>query len=353
MKKTIIISAGGTGGHIFPALAVTKQLQKYYNIIWVGGKKGLENTIVPANDIPLYTVSILGVRGNGFLRKLFLPIMLLNTLIECFKIIIKHKPVAVIGFGGYATFPICLSAKLLGKKVMVQEQNSVIGLTNKLISKFANRVFTAFPNVCDSNKALMLGNPIRQEIVSSYNANKYSEVNKLRVLIVGGSLGAKVLNETVPQALSLVKDKLATITHQVGRGSKEEIENTYHANDLVDKVSVVNFIDDMAKAFSEHDLIICRAGASTVAEVACAGIVPIFIPYPHAVDDHQTGNARYLVDNHAGFLLPQSKLTAESLSNIINDLTKDSLIEMSNNLYKLAKTDSTEQIVAEIRKIVD
>ena len=352
-KKNIIISAGGTGGHIFSALAVTKELQAYYNIIWVGGKTGLENKLVPEHNIPLFTVSILGVRNKGIIRKLLLPLMMLRALYECIKIILKVKPVAVIGFGGYAAFPICLSAKLLGKKIVIHEQNSVIGLTNKLIGKFANKIITAFPNVSNSTNTVMLGNPVRHEITAVYNKDKYLDTSKLRVLIVGGSLGAKVLNEIVPQSLGLIKHKIHSVTHQVGRGDIESTANLYKQSAMVDNVNVVNFIQDMAAAFIDHDIIICRSGASTVAEVACAGIVPIFVPYPFAVDDHQTTNAKYLVDNQAGYLLSQNKLNIDSLSELIASLNKNILREMSEKLYNLAKINSTTMIVEEIRKIVN
>ncbi len=351
MQKNLIISAGGTGGHIFPALAVARALESQYNIIWVGGKTGLENTIVPANNIQLYTVSILGVRNKGILRKLLLPIMLLKALFECIQIIRKVKPEVVIGFGGYAAFPICLSAKLLAKKVVVHEQNSVIGLTNKVIAKFADLVITAFPGVYAANKVKMLGNPVRQEITQSYNQNKLTNIKQLRILIVGGSLGAQVFNDIIPEALALIKDNIYSVTHQVGRGNKELVEIKYQENQLKN-VSVVNFIDDMAKAFSEHDLIICRSGASTVAEVACAGIVPIFIPYPHAVDDHQTTNAKYLVDNNAGYLLPQTKFTKESLSMLIQNITNNDLANMMHKLHQLALVNSTQNIAAEIARLV-
>lgn len=354
MKPNIIISAGGTGGHIFPGLAIARELSDKYNIIWVGAKTGLENTLVPQHGIKLETVSVGGVRNKGIIRKLKLPFTLLNSGLECIKILRKYRPVAVVGFGGYATFPICVTAQLLRMPVIIHEQNSVAGLTNKFSAKFAKFVLTAFPNVLVSNKSHVVGNPVRQEIISAYNDNKYlgRTIDKLRVLIVGGSLGAKVLNDNVPHALSIIKDRILSVTHQVGRGDVNPVIESYKQADITN-VNVVNFIDNMASAYKEHDLIICRSGASTVSEVATVGIVAVFVPYPHAVDDHQTTNARYLSDNDGAILISQDSLTQEKLANIIESLTLERCNVLSKNAHKLAILDSTQQICSYIKKAIN
>jgi UDP-N-acetylglucosamine--N-acetylmuramyl-(pentapeptide) pyrophosphoryl-undecaprenol N-acetylglucosamine transferase len=340
-KPVVIISAGGTGGHIFPALAVARQLADKYDIVWVGGKVGMENQIIPQNGYPLETVSVAGVRNKGALRKLMLPLTMLRALFECWLIIRKHRPVAVIGFGGYATFPILLAARILGKKTLIHEQNSVAGLSNRVLAKLVNQVLTAFPNVLSSTKTQLVGNPVRQEIIDITPANA-NTTGKLNILIVGGSLGAKALNDNVPLALNSIKDKIGVITHQVGRNDGSTVAEYYREHGL--NANVVNFIDNMAEAYSNCDVIICRAGASTVAEVSCAGKCAIFVPYPYAVDDHQTHNAAYLVEQGAAFLLPQSKLTPESLAILINDLNPEKCQQIGLKAKSLAITDSTARI---------
>ncbi len=344
MKKTIIISAGGTGGHIFPALAIAKQLKDNYDIVWVGAKTGLENTLVPQHGFLLETVTVAGVRNKGVLRKLLLPFTLLRAHLECLKILLKHRTALVVGFGGYATFPIALTAKLLAKPVVIHEQNSVAGLTNRLLAKVANKVLVAFPKVLPSSKTSLVGNPVRQEIIAAFhNKNLQSEDSVgLRVLIVGGSLGAKALNDNVPLALAKLGNKIAHVTHQVGRSEVDEIAKIYQQNNISAKV--VNFIDDMASAYASVDLIICRAGASTVAEVSCAGIAAIFVPYPYAVDDHQTINTLQLVAAGAAKLLPQTNLTPDLLAELIDDLSYVKCKAMGENARNIGIVDSTEQI---------
>ena len=345
-KPVIIISAGGTGGHIFPALAVARQLADTHQIIWVGGKLGMENQIIPQNGYPLETVSVAGVRNKGALRKLMLPLTMLRALFECYLILRKHRPVTVIGFGGYATFPILLAARVLGKKTLIHEQNSVAGLTNRVLAKIVNQVLTAFPNVLNSPKTKLVGNPVRQEIIDSSTKVNIHNSGRLNVLIVGGSLGAKALNDNVPLALNSIKDRIGIVTHQVGRNDGSTVAEYYREHGL--DANVVNFIDNMAEAYQNTDIIICRAGASTVAEVSCAGKCAIFVPYPYAVDDHQTHNAAYLVEQKAAFLLPQSKLTPESLASLINELSPEKCQQIGIKAKSLAITNSTELICAAI-----
>jgi len=238
-----------------------------------------------------------------------------------------------------------LAARILGKKTLIHEQNSVAGLSNRVLAKLVNQVLTAFPNVLSSTKTQLVGNPVRQEIIDITPANA-NTTGKLNILIVGGSLGAKALNDNVPLALNSIKDKIGVITHQVGRNDGSTVAEYYREHGL--NANVVNFIDNMAEAYSNCDVIICRAGASTVAEVSCAGKCAIFVPYPYAVDDHQTHNAAYLVEQGAAFLLPQSKLTPESLAILINDLNPDSCQQIGLKAKSLAITDSTAQICSAI-----
>ena len=345
-KPVIIISAGGTGGHIFPALAVARQLTDSYDVVWVGAKVGMENQIIPQNGYPLETVSVAGVRNKGVLRKLMLPFTMLRALFECWCILRKHRPTTVIGFGGYATFPILLAARILGKKTLIHEQNSVAGLTNRVLAKIVNQVLTAFPNVLNSTKTQLVGNPVRQEIIDIAPPASTNTTGKLNILIVGGSLGAKALNDNVPLALNAVKDNIGSIVHQIGRNDGSTVADFYREHDL--NAQVVNFIDNMAEAYSNSDVIICRAGASTVAEVSCAGKCAIFVPYPYAVDDHQTHNAAYLVEQGAAFLLPQSKLTPESLASLIDELNPEKCQQIGLKAKSLAITNSTELICAAI-----
>ena len=350
MKPVILISAGGTGGHIFPALAVAKALQDQYTIIWVGATSGLENQIVPQHGFTLERVAIGGIRNKGFIRKLSLPYTLIKASLCCLSIIIKYKPRVVIGFGGYATFPICLMAKFTARKVLIHEQNSVAGLTNKMLAKISDRVLTAFPDVLVSSKAELVGNPVRNEIIQVGNKRNYDRVKeKPNLLIIGGSLGAKALNDNVP--LAIAGNNFGNIVHQVGRGDIKPVEELYKANGI--NAKVVNFIDNMAEAYADADLIICRAGASTVAEVASAGIAAIFIPYPYAVDDHQTTNAKYLAQNQAAILLPQEKLTPETLKSTLDGLPHEKIIEMGRIAHGLAISNATTRICDNIVRLLN
>lgn len=352
MKPVILISAGGTGGHIFPALAVAKALQEQYTIIWVGASSGLENQIVPQNGFTLETVTIGGIRNKGFTRKLLLPYTLIKASFRCLSILNKYKPRIVVGFGGYATFPICLMAKLTARKVVIHEQNSVAGLTNRLLAKISNLVLTAFPNVLSSQKTQLVGNPVRNEIIAVGTSRNYiGSKEKPDLLIVGGSLGAKVLNDTVPLALTKIASQFGSILHQVGRSDVKPVEDLYKANGI--NAKVVNFIDDMAEAYSRADLIICRAGASTVAEVACAGIAAIFVPYPYAVDDHQTTNAEYLAKQNAALLLPQTELTPEKLRETLASLSYEQCLQLGAKVRGLSITDSTSQICGNIVRLIN
>ena len=350
-KKTVLITAGGTGGHVFPALSVAKKLETEYDILWVGAKTGIENDIVPKNGLPLITINISGLRKKGLVKMLLMPFILFYALLQCSKILLQYRPDVIVGFGGYATFPICFMGWILRVPVVIHEQNSVPGLSNKVLSKIANYVMVAFNGVLKSKKTYVVGNPVREDItqLSSPDIRYNARQNGLNLLILGGSLGAKALNETLPEVCSKLTN-LGQVLHQVGRGDAEAVSQ--HYTRLGVKAQVVNFIDDMAKSYSETDLIICRSGASTVSEVCVAGIAAIFVPYPFAVDDHQRYNAEPSVVQGAAYLQLQSSLTVEKLTTLINSLNRDKCLSMANKARAIAINDSVSRIIDIIKKCI-
>lgn len=350
-KRTVLITAGGTGGHVFPALSIAKELLSEYEVIWVGAKTGIENDIVPKNNIPLLTINISGMRKKGMLKMLMMPFLLIRAFWQCLKIIIKHRPDVVVGFGGYATFPICFMAYLLKIPVVIHEQNSVAGLSNRVLSKFASTVMVAFDGVLSSKKTKLVGNPVRGDIVAIENpATRYKKRSDgLNVLIVGGSLGAKALNDIMPEVVSKLTN-INQVLHQVGRGDAGAVKK--HYQDLKVNAQVVNFIDDMAMVYENTDLIICRSGASTVSEVCVAGIAAIFIPYPYAVDDHQRYNAEPLVSNGAAYMILQSKLTADGLKDLISSLDREKCRVMAEKAKEVAINDSVARIVIIVKNFI-
>jgi len=350
--KHVLIAAGGTGGHIYPALAVADYLrQQNVKVTWVGTEKGLEHRIVPAADIPLELISISGLRGKGLLNLFFVPLKLVLAIMQAIKIFIKVKPDAVLGMGGFVSGPCGLAAYILRKPLYLHEQNAIPGLTNKVLSYLATTVMQAFPNSFKANKEVIaLGNPIRQDISSIEEPDKRmaQRTDSIRLLIVGGSLGAQALNEMVPQALSELSDDLQpSVWHQSG---KNKLEATVHSyKKLRVKAKVTEYIEDMAEAYAWADLVICRAGALTISELANAGVAAILVPYPYAVDDHQTANAGYLTKTGAAILIQQNKLTPqlkETLSQILQE-GRSTLLKMATAARKLSKPNATQQ-VAEI-----
>jgi UDP-N-acetylglucosamine--N-acetylmuramyl-(pentapeptide) pyrophosphoryl-undecaprenol N-acetylglucosamine transferase len=330
--KRVLIAAAGTGGHIFPGLAIAEALKlNGWNVTWLGTKVGMENRLVPQRNLPFESIDFGGTRGKGFSTWLLMPFRLIKACIDCGFIIAKTKPNLVIGFGGYVTLPAGLAARSLGKPLMIHEQNSVIGLSNKVLANFTKHVFTAFPNVI--GKAVVSGNPLRAEFLSAGEPALRFEnrTGPLRILIVGGSLGAKFLNETVPNA------------HQSGIDQFDALKKLYETLNLDAKV--VPFIDNTAEAFASADLIICRAGASTVTEIAAVGAAAMFVPLPSAVDDHQTQNAMYLVRNEAAWLQPQSELTPEKMANEILRMDRDILLKAAKKSKKMYIPNTINMIV--------
>ncbi|WP_274585730.1 undecaprenyldiphospho-muramoylpentapeptide beta-N-acetylglucosaminyltransferase [Neisseria leonii] len=343
--KTFMLMAGGTGGHIFPALAVARALQaEGHHVVWLGSEGAMETRIVPQQDILLETLAIKGVRGNGLKRKLMLPFTLWQTVNAARRIIKKHRVACVIGFGGFVTFPGGLAAKLSGVPMVIHEQNAVAGLANRQLARWAERVLYAFPKAFDAEGGLV-GNPVRAEIAAlpAPETRFAGRTGRLKILVVGGSLGAQVLNETVPQALVAIPAEMRPqVRHQSGRGKLEALETAYRQAGAAAECS--EFIDDMAAAYRDADVVLCRAGALTIAELTAAGVGALLVPYPQAVDDHQTANARFMVQAEAGLLLPQAQLSAEKLAEVLAGLTRERCLQWAGNARTLAVPDSAQRV---------
>ncbi|MCF6191232.1 MAG: undecaprenyldiphospho-muramoylpentapeptide beta-N-acetylglucosaminyltransferase [Cocleimonas sp.] len=347
----ILITAGGTGGHVYPGLAVARALQAQdIPVIWMGTPNGLEARVIPEADIDMVYLSVSGLRGKGLLKLLAAPVQLTRALFQSFNIMRKVRPSAVLGMGGFVAGPGGLVASLMGKPVIIHEQNAIPGLTNKLLSGFSKKVLEGFPGTfADRKNTVGIGNPVRKDIASLENPRQRlgDRWGHVHVLVFGGSLGAQALNEVVPMALGeLALDKRPVVRHQAGKNKDDTTKNLYEKMEV--EAEITPFIEDMAEAYEWADLVICRSGALTVAELAAAGVASIMVPYPWAVDDHQTANAKYLTEHDAGILMPQNELTKESLSELLRDLcsNRDKLIEMSIKARELAKPQATDEVAA-------
>lgn len=323
MKK-ILIMAGGTGGHVFPALAVAKRLQQSgWEVCWLGSRGGMEVEIVTRNGLRIHTLPVTGLRGSGVKRLLSAPLSLGRSIWGALRIVRAEQPQVVVGFGGFASGPGGVAARLSGVPLLVHEQNAIAGVTNRLLARVATRVLVAFPQACGQLKAAeVVGNPVRDAILAlDEPAARYSgRSGPLRVLVVGGSLGAKALNEVLPPALaSLSRDFALTVRHQSGRQGLDETAGAYRRLNV--QAEVVPFIEDMASVYGWADFVVCRAGALTISELAAAGLPALLVPYPHAVDDHQAANARHLVSVGAARMIRQADLSPQSLGEALRDFT--------------------------------
>lgn len=337
--KTALIMAGGTGGHVFPALAIAQALQEQgVSVAWLGTQQGIEARLVPQAGIPLSFISVTGLRGKGAFALLKAPWQLGRALIESLQILRRLRPACVVGMGGFAAGPGGLAAWLLGFPLVIHEQNAVAGTTNRLLARLARRVLSAFPAALP--RAELVGNPVRASIAAlpQPEERQVGAHQPLRVLVLGGSLGAHALNEAVPQALAAFAGVEAW--HQTGARDADAVKAAYRQASLPARVAP--FIDDMAEAYAWADLAICRAGALTVSELAAAGLGAILVPYPHAIDDHQTRNAQWLVSAGAAELLPQSSLDADSLRSRLSPLLADraGLQAMARRARQLGKPDA-------------
>jgi UDP-N-acetylglucosamine--N-acetylmuramyl-(pentapeptide) pyrophosphoryl-undecaprenol N-acetylglucosamine transferase len=339
-----MIMAGGTGGHVFPALAVADHLRALgWRVVWLGARSGMEATLVPKHGFEMAWVRFSGLRGKGVVAKLLLPLNLLVAFGQSLRALRAQRPDVVLGMGGYIAFPGGMMAALLGRPLAIHEQNSVAGLANRVLSGVADHVLVAFPDAL--RKATFVGNPVREAIARiAPPAERFAgRTGSLRVLVVGGSLGAAALNDVVPKALALLPaDSRPVVTHQSGAKHIEELRANYSRAGV--DASAVAFIDDMARAYADADLVICRAGATTVAEVSAAGVAAILVPFPFAVDDHQTTNARYLVDAGAGMLVQQRDLTPEALAARLRGLTREQLLGIASKARALGKPDATRAV---------
>ena len=355
-QRVALVMAGGTGGHIFPGLAVAQALrERGWRVHWLGGtgsaaQPSMESRLVPAQGFAFEAVNFSGVRGKGLGSLMGLPWRLLRACWQSLQVLRRVRPDVVLGLGGYITFPAGVMSVLLRKPLILHEQNSVAGMANKWLAKVATRVFTAFPDVI--RKGVWIGNPLRTAFIGVPEpaARFAARSGALRLLGVGGSLGARALNDIVPQALALLPaQSRPVVLHQSGAAQIDALRANYAAAGVT--AQLTPFIDDTAQAFADADLVICRAGASTVTEIAAVGAAALFVPFPFAVDDHQTVNARFLVGRGAGWLVAQPQLTAQWLADWLRKINRDALLACALQARTLAKFDASAQVVAACEEV--
>jgi len=338
--------AGGTGGHVFPALAVGEEMRgRGWNVVWLGAEGGMETSLVPRHGFALETIRFRGVRGKGLLRWALLPLALLVAFWQSAQVIFRVRPDVVLGMGGFAAFPGGMMASFLQRPFLIHEQNAIPGLANRVLAQVADRVYAAFPEAL--RKARWSGNPVRAEIAAvPPPAERFAgRSGPLRLLVVGGSLGAQALNAAVPKALALLPEAARPrVIHQAGVKHIDALQQHYREAGVSGEL--VPFIEDMARHYADADLVVCRAGATTIAELACAGVASVLVPFPFATDDHQTANARFLAAHGAALLVPQSGLTPERLAELLRSLDRAHLSEMATKARALAKPDAA-QVVAD------
>lgn len=352
--QKVVIMAGGTGGHVFPALAVARELvAQGVAVSWLGTARGIESTLVPEAGFTLHCLKIEGVRGKGVGSLLKAPFLLLGAVAQAVTVLRAETPDVVLGLGGFASGPGGLAARLLGIPLVIHEQNAVAGTTNRWLAKIATRVMQAFPGSLPRGETV--GNPVRAEIAAvAAPAERLSAADQpLRLLVLGGSLGAQALNQLMPEAVAkLVADGRVLVRHQAGKAHWESAKALYEQ--LGVKAEVEPFVADMAAAYAWADLVICRAGALTVAELTAAGCAALLVPYPYAIDDHQTRNAEWLVRNQAGELRQQADLSQAYLQTFIENAMTDRsrLLSMATNARRLAMPAAAQQVAAACQEVV-
>jgi UDP-N-acetylglucosamine--N-acetylmuramyl-(pentapeptide) pyrophosphoryl-undecaprenol N-acetylglucosamine transferase len=340
--KTILIMAGGTGGHIFPGLAVADEMRAAgWEVVWMGARGGMEERLVPKHGYRAAWIRAKAARGKGLVQKLLLPANLLYSFWESSRHIRSLRPNVVLGLGGYVAFPGGMMASLWNRPLALHEQNAIPGLANRVLSQVSDKVMSGFPQALKN--AEWTGNPVRAEIaaIAAPEVRFQGRQGPLRILVVGGSLGAQALNESVPRALALMSDR-PQVVHQAGEKHLEALKKHYAQAGV--QGELVAFIDDMARRYAEADLVICRAGAVTVAELSAGGMASILVPFPHAVDDHQTANGRFLADHGAALLIQQRDLTPQKLAEMIRGLDRAKLLDMARKARALGKPDAARVV---------
>lgn len=348
--KKVLIMTGGTGGHVFPGLAVARQLREQgIDVEWLGTRAGLEAKLVPEAHIPLHFITISGIRGKGFLNLLFAPAKLIRAIIQSKKLIQEINPDVILGMGGFVSGPGGIAAWLLKRPLVIHEQNAIPGTTNKWLAKVAKKILEGFPSTFQhQHNVVTTGNPVRTEIANLPSPDirfAREKNNSLKLLVVGGSLGAAKLNQVVPKALaSLPSEVIVEVVHQCGEKNNDETQKAYA--ELKVAAEIKPFIKEMDKAYEWADIVLCRAGASTVSELCAAGLGAIFVPFPLAIDDHQTRNAQYMVNNKAALLIQQRDLTVEGLAGLLKELyaKREKCVAMARAAYRLRKVDATKQV---------
>lgn len=352
LTKTLMVMAGGTGGHVYPAMAVADYLKaEGWNIVWLCTEGGMENKLIEGKGYSKAMIHMQGVRGKGLLGWLLLPVKLVKAFSQSMSALKKHQPNVVLGMGGFAAFPGGCMAKLLGKPLVIHEQNSVAGLTNKVLAKLATRVLAAF-SAAFGDKAALVGNPVRSDIthLPAPEQRFAGREGALRMLVVGGSLGAHALNEVIPQALAkLPPEHRPQVVHQSGVKHIEVLKSNYEKVGVA--VDARAFIDDMASMYAWADFVICRSGALTVAEVSAVGLAALMVPFPFAVDDHQTTNAAYLADAGAAVLIQQKELSVEKLAEILSELNREQCLAMAKKARALGKPEATANVAAICKEV--
>jgi UDP-N-acetylglucosamine--N-acetylmuramyl-(pentapeptide) pyrophosphoryl-undecaprenol N-acetylglucosamine transferase len=342
VTRSILIMAGGTGGHIFPGLAVAEEMRAAgWRVVWMGARGGMEERLVPPQGYETALIRARAARGKGFAQKLLLPANLLFSFWESARYLRRIRPDVVLGLGGYVAFPGGMMASLLDRPLALHEQNAIAGLANRVLAGIADKVMVAFPEAL--KHAEWTGNPVRAAItaIAPPEERFRGRDGPLRVLVVGGSLGAQALNEALPKALAVLPAKFRVV-HQAGEKHLDTLRQNYRAAGV--EGELVAFIDDMARRYAEADLVVCRAGAVTVAELSAGGMASVLVPFPHAVDDHQTANARFLAERGAAILLPQSEMTPEKLAALLGSLDRPKLLEMAKRARALGKPDAARRV---------
>lgn len=348
-NKTVLIMAGGTGGHVFPALALAEKLQVAgQRVLWLGTRKGIEAKLVPNAGIALHFLSVEGVRGRGVLGLVKAPFLILLALLQSMGVIRRERVDLVVGFGGFASGPGGLAAFLMRKPLVIHEQNAIAGTTNRLLMRLTRHQLMAFPGALPVGE--LVGNPVRDTILAlpeprARYSTRSAEKARIRLLILGGSLGARAINQLVPRALAeLPVDDRPDVWHQAGKAHAEETLATYLEHQVNARVDA--FIEDMASAYAWADVIVCRAGALTIAELTAVGVAALLIPLPTAIDDHQTWNARYLKDSEAALVFAQADLSEEKLATLLLTELRDRtlLLAMAENAHRLAMADASARM---------